>query len=230
MTNLTGVAPVPSDRLLLVADHLLPVADQLRLAVAAYLARARHPAAGRPPRSFRAVRAGAGARRYRRLPHPASHLAAAGLRPRVGVSAGHHSGAGGRRASRSARPAPRRSPRRSALTRKRQSPGSPPPCRPTGTSSPCSSLSATTPRSSSPRPRTVLSPPAAPSTPRAAPMRLLHLSMLTRNRPWRQQGQYAAPWHIRLARPHQVIAQRVPDSERDPRRIAAIDLGSVRIH
>ncbi len=29
----------------------------------------------------------------------------------------------------------------------------------------------------------------------AAPMRLLHLSMLTRNRPQRQQGRYAALWH-----------------------------------
>jgi transposase InsO family protein len=36
--------------------------------------------------------------------------------------------------------------------------------------------------------------------------------------------------HYNTARPHQGIAQRVPDGERDPRRIAAIDLDSVRIH
>ncbi len=36
--------------------------------------------------------------------------------------------------------------------------------------------------------------------------------------------------HYNTGRPHQGIVQRVPDGERDPRRIASIDLGSVRIH
>jgi transposase InsO family protein len=36
--------------------------------------------------------------------------------------------------------------------------------------------------------------------------------------------------HYNTARPHQGIAQHVPDGERDPRRIAATDLESGRIH
>jgi putative transposase len=36
--------------------------------------------------------------------------------------------------------------------------------------------------------------------------------------------------HYNTARPHQGIAQHVPDGERDPRRIAATDLESERIH
>jgi hypothetical protein len=36
--------------------------------------------------------------------------------------------------------------------------------------------------------------------------------------------------HYNTARPHQDIAQHVPDGERDPRRIAATNLDSERIH